>query len=108
MNDAQTQEFIAVKVTVTFVEIIGELSKGDDPEFRVDSIFNFDSFDATGSEYDNLHYSISKKPELRSIYEGASTTGYMYFAINKDDPAPYLVYKPQSFFGEKYWISLRK
>lgn len=40
--------------------------------------------------------------------QGASTTGYMYFAINKEDPAPYLVYKPAMFRNDStYWISLR-
>lgn len=107
LNDPGTQEFIAVKVTVTFVKVLDTLAKGDDPQFPVDNIFNFMSYDSTGSEYDNVHYGLSGKPEVKSIYEGASTTGYMYFAINKDDPAPYLVFKPQMFDDSRYWISLR-
>lgn len=83
------------------------LAKSDDPQFSVDNIFNFKSYDSTGSEYDNFHYSVSGKPEVKSIYERASTTGYMYFAINKNDPAPYLVFKPQIFDDSMYWISLR-
>jgi hypothetical protein len=31
----------------------------------------------------------------------------MYFWINKNDPAPYLVYRPGFFDSDRYWISLR-
>lgn len=101
-------EYVAVKVTVKFesIDYINAALLGtDDPQIDVDSIFDFNSFTSDGSEYDNVHYSINGFRELKSIYEGASTTGYFQFEIYKDDPAPLLVYEP--VYKNKVWFTLR-
>lgn len=103
-------EYIAVKVTVKFVRIdeIDEVAAGtDDPSITVDAIMNFGTYDNAGAEYDNVHYSVSDLPELKSLYEGSETTGYFRFEVRKDDPAPYLVYTPFAFGNDSVWISLK-
>lgn len=101
-------EYVAVKVTVCFeqiIEINERILGTDDPEISVDAIFEFDTYTSSGTRYDNVHYSITGFKELTDIYEGASTTGYFHFMIDADDPAPLLVYEPEH--GQKVWISLK-
>lgn len=103
-------EYVAVKVTVKFLridEIDVETAGTDDPEMMVDAIFNFTTYDSSGAEYDNIHYSITELAELRSLYEGAETTGYFRFEIRQDDPAPYLVYEPVLYGDATAWITLQ-
>lgn len=103
-------EYISVKVTVKFVRIdeIDEVKAGtDDPKVSVDAISNFDSFDESGAQYDNVNYSVDDLPELKPLYEGGETTGYFRFEVRKDDPAPYLVYEPFMFGNDKVWFSIK-
>lgn len=103
-------EYIAAKVTVKFVRIdeIDEVKAGtDDPKASVDAISNFDSFDESGAEYDNVNYSIQDLPELKSLYEGGETTGYFRFEVRKDDPAPYLVYEPFMSSNDQVWFTIK-
>ena len=97
-------EYIAAKVSVTFLSI--EESEEDDPELLVDAIFNFKSFDSNGAQYDNVHYGVSDEAELKPIYQGATTEGFMQFEIMKSDPAPYLVYTPDMLEETAAWFRL--
>lgn len=100
---AEGYEYVAVKVTVEFLRI--DKRSGDiDPEIAVDEVFDFKSYHSSGAKYDNIHYTIRGMKTLTSIFEGASTTGYFQFEIEKDDPAPLLVYEPE--YDERIWISL--
>ena len=103
-------EYVAVKVTVKFLridEIDIEAAGTDDPQMTVDAILSFSTYNSIGTEYDNIHYTISDLAELRSLYEGGETTGYFRFEIRTDDPAPFLVYKPIMFGDDSVWITLQ-
>lgn len=97
-------EYIAAKVSVTFLSL--EESEEDDPQLLVDAIFNFKSYDSNGAQYDNVHHGVSDEAELKPIYEGATTEGFMQFEIKKSDPAPYLVYTPDMFEKTAAWFRL--
>lgn len=96
-------EYVAVKVTAEFIRINNAVGNAD-PEIVVDEIFDFKSYNSSGAKYDNVHYAIPGMKELTSVYEGASTTGYFQFEIEKSDPAPMLVYEPE--YDKKLWFSL--
>lgn len=101
-------EYVAVKVSVLFksIDAIDVNALGtDDPQISVDEVFNFDTYTADGSQYDNVHYTIRNQKKLTNVFEGANTTGYFEFEIMKDDPAPMLTYEPN--YNQRVWISLK-
>ena len=104
----ENTEYVAVKVTITFESIdsinVGKIGT-DDPEILVDEVWHFNSYTSGGTRYDNVHYSIRGKNQLMNVFEGASTTGYFQFEVNKDDPAPMLVYEPE--YDCRAWLSLK-
>lgn len=102
-------EYVAVKVTVEFVElksINAEKAGTDDPEIMVNEVMNFNTFDSSGAQYDNVNYTFGNKKGLKSLREGGKTEGYFMFEIYSDDAAPYLVYKPELFGNTEVWFAL--
>lgn len=102
-------EYVAAKVTVEFVELKSidvEKAGTDDPEIMVDAVMNFNTFDSSGAQYDNVNYNFGNKKGLKSLREGGKTEGYFMFEIYSDDAAPYLVYTPGLFGGTEVWFAL--
>ena len=119
LNDKEKDEHIAVDVSVEFLhieELDENKAKTDDPQLEI-SVHNFKIISGDGTLYDNASIYTGGVDMLSSIYEGATTQGYLLFAIKKADAAPNLLYSPDSvapspanLFGrvgkEEIWISL--
>jgi hypothetical protein len=103
------KEFIAAKVSVTFVSIESidtKAANSDDPELMIDAIMSFKTYNGDGAQYDNVHYGVSDMPEVKPIREGATTEGYMYFEVDKNDASPFLVFLPDMFGEQEAWFTL--
>lgn len=101
---SKDDEYIVAKVAITFLSL--EEAQEDDPQLTVNAIMNFKTYNSDGAQYDNVNYGVADEDELKPIYEGATTEGFIQFEVSKDDPAPYLVYIPDPFQKSAAWFRL--
>lgn len=100
-------EMMAAHISVEFVGIDKIIGDNDDPPLKVDKAMNFSLYTSDGTRIDSIKYDIQDLPSLQEIFEGATTEGYMYFEVDKNDDAPFLVYKPIMFDDPSAWFSLK-
>lgn len=101
-NDAppENMEYLVVNATVT------ALAADTDASLSIYGYSDFTAFSSSNAEYETPIV-VDPEPALEGdIYEGGSITGYITFAVNKDDAAPKMVYLRQFDGSGGIWFSL--
>lgn len=87
------KEYIAAKIKVSYLSVDNLSNLNMDPMLRVSVRSGFDLISSSGRRYDNTLGYLTNYPGFLDVYEGASTTGYIFAEIDEGDD-PVLSYIP--------------